>query len=175
MLSGAAGFTYGHNSVMRFYEGTGAGAFGVRYPWKDVLHGPAAASVVKMAEFVGRILKETAVEAVWQKVYPEEYLENVCGPCREMLRGISVWREEQREERVMAWRIGRYRLFYLYTGCSVYLCLDENCEAWWFDPDSGAESRIGRFDVECDSVEIRFKPPAGDFTRRDWLLFLKAD
>lgn len=173
VLSGAAGFTYGHNSIMQFYTGKEEGAFGVRYPWKDALHGPAAASVAIMAELIQKMFDEVAEDAMKQGEKTEEYMEYNCRSCREMLCGESVWKEEQKEERVMAWKIGRYCLFYLYTGRQVELHLYDDYEAWWFDPSNGVWSWIDRLEITGAGQEISFIPPIGDFSHRDWMLILK--
>ena len=42
LLAGAAGFTYGHNAVMQFWDGASAGSFGVRQRWDVALHAPGS-------------------------------------------------------------------------------------------------------------------------------------
>ena len=42
VLSGAAGFTYGHNSVMQGRNRIGAAAYGARRPWKEAMDSAAA-------------------------------------------------------------------------------------------------------------------------------------
>lgn len=175
VLSGAAGFTYGHNSIMQFYTGEGTGAFRVRYPWRDALHGPAAASVVIMADLIQKMFDEAAEDAVRQGEKPEEYMERNCRSCQTMLRKESIWKEEQKEERVITWKIGKYCLFYSYTGCPVHLSLRDDYEMWWFDPSNGVWSWIGRIETACVEQEAGFYPPVGDFSHRDWLLILKED
>lgn len=175
VLSGAAGFTYGHNSVMQFYTGEGAGAFRVRYPWQDALHGPAAAFVAVMAELIQRMFDEVAEDAANRGESPEQYMEQRCKSCRTMLRGEAAWKEEQKEDRIMAWQIGKYYLFYLYTGQPVHMSLHDDYEAWWFDPSNGIWSWIDRVEAACAEREISFCPPVGDFSHRDWLLILKEE
>ena len=41
VFAGAAGHTYGHNSIMQFYDNLSEeGAFGARYLWSDAVHHP---------------------------------------------------------------------------------------------------------------------------------------
>ena len=42
LMAGAAGFTYGHNAIMQFYNGQGTPAFGARQTWDVALHAPGS-------------------------------------------------------------------------------------------------------------------------------------
>ncbi len=42
LLAGGAGFTYGHNAIMQFWDGVGPGEFGVRQRWDVALHAPGS-------------------------------------------------------------------------------------------------------------------------------------
>lgn len=172
VLAGACGFTYGHNSIMQFYEGSGKGAFFVRLHWKDALHAPACDAIVHMKMIMEPILKEH-----WQNAGSGEYL----------LGGNCVWQEEQKEERIMAFHGGPNILCYTFTGKPIELdggkvraylkgIVDiSHCEVngWWMNPESGVESYLGLVDVNEDM--IRFAVPEGDDTHRDWVLILRAE
>lgn len=174
VLAGAAGFTYGHNSIMQFYRGKGSGAFFVKYHWEDALHSPACAAVAKMAEFIQGIFNETSEKAKELGENPVEYMEQNCGSCVNLLIEESAWSDEQKEERIMAWKIGEYHLFYSYTGKAVQIYADKNYDAWWLDPENGVQSWVGQTHNEKTQGEtVTFQPPKGDFSHGDWLLVLK--
>lgn len=170
VLSGAAGFTYGHNSVMQFYKGKGVGAFSVKYSWQDALHAPGCASVCNMAEIMQEIFSEIADEAVKKQMDPVSYMEQKCHPCEWLLCGVSTWKEEMREDRIMAYAAGKYILCYSYSGCEIHIRPGSDCEAWWVDPESGNFSRIG--EIKNKKEGLCFIPPQGDFRHKDWLLLL---
>lgn len=172
VLAGACGFTYGHNSVMQFFNGMGEGAFYVRLPWKDALHAPACDSMSHMNRVMNQVLMEN-----WQNA----------GPAQNLLGGASVWKEEQKEERIMAFHAGPWLLCYSYSGAEVELDVEKmrkyasslstgssdpsvvRCS--WMNPESGVESYIGSRKMEGDIM--RFQTPAGDEAHDDWLLILE--
>lgn len=163
VLSGAAGFTYGHNSIMQFYKGEGQGAFFVKYPWKDALHAPGAASICHMAQVMKEILNENP--------------SSICRPCEELLSGPSAWQDDQTTERILAYAAGNYILCYSYEGLPVTLRFPEQnsgkaLKAWWLDPENGVKSYIGTLDI--DDAPMSFTPPEGDFGHSDWLLILRC-
>jgi len=55
LLAGAAGFTYGHNAIMQFWDGTTPGAFGVRDLWRDAIDAPGAFQMVHLRRLMERI------------------------------------------------------------------------------------------------------------------------
>ena len=187
VLSGAAGFTYGHNSIMQFYESGTTGAFFVKYPWKDALHAPGCASVSLMGKFMQEIFDElinramadrrcgTHMEGDGNTQMPAQYVQGLCGPCESILSGGSAWKAGDGEARIMAFRAGEYILCYTYTGAPICLALDADYSwrAWWMDPESGVRSFAGTVEGSGEGRALTFTPPAGDFTHRDWLLILK--
>lgn len=49
VFAGAAGHTYGHNSIMQFYDNLSEeGAFGARYLWSDAVHHPGGAQMIHL-------------------------------------------------------------------------------------------------------------------------------
>ena len=169
VLAGAAGFTYGHNSIMQFYPGYGQGAFFVRYPWKDAIHGPAGMSAAAMGRFMQKLFDQGVRDALAQGADPAAWIQENFKPCPDILRGDSRWSQKQREDRIMAYQAGTIRLCYTWTGRPICLTIPGPCEAWWMDPVCGALSRIGTVKA---SGTYTFAPPAGDFDHKDWLLVL---
>ncbi|MBS5523111.1 MAG: family 78 glycoside hydrolase catalytic domain [Clostridiales bacterium] len=175
VLAGAAGFTYGHNSIMQFYTGAEEGAFCVCYPWQDAIHAPAAAAAAHMARVMREIFSEVTGKALRMGVEPSAYVSSVCGPCENLLAGASAWKEEQRAERILAFAAGDYLLCYTYEGKEVTLKLPKNEElrAWWLDPASGIRSYIGH--KNTSDALLHFTPPQGDFDHSDWLLIVRRE
>lgn len=171
VLSGAAGFTYGHNSIMQFYDGTGTAAFFASYFWKDALHAPGATAVCRMADIIQGIFDEIAEEAARNQKDPAEVMEESCYSCESLLCGSSAWREEMQEERIMAYAAGRYLICYSYSGREICIHPGSDCTAWWVDPENGGFSRIG--EVKDTEDGMQFTPPQGDFQHRDWALLLE--
>ena len=49
VFAGAAGHTYGHNSIMQFYRDLSQkGAFGAKYLWSDAIHHPGGAQMIHL-------------------------------------------------------------------------------------------------------------------------------
>lgn len=171
VLSGAAGFTYGHNSIMQFYDGTGSGDFSVKYSWQDALHAPGAASVCRMSGIMQEIFDEIAEDAVRNQQAPAEAMEKNCYSCESLLCGSSAWKENMQEERIMAYAAGNYLLCYSYTGREICINPMSDCIAWWIDPSDGTISRIGK--IRNTEEGMKFTAPQGDFQHKDWALLLK--
>ncbi len=189
VLSGAGGFTYGHNSIMQFYKGTGQGAFFVHIPWRDALHGPGGMCAAIMGRFMESLLNREVKKANTLGKDPVYWIQKHFFPCEDILTGPSQWEEDQKEERVIAFLAGSVILCYTWVSQPIsieisgkwlekffdsLLDLHQNpisFEAWWMDPSSGEESRIGLCHVPGP---LTFTPPAGDFDHTDWLLLLKA-
>lgn len=177
VLAGACGFTYGHNSIMQFYNGVGEGAFFVKLPWKDALHAPGSDAMTVLARLMNQILPMH-----WQNA----------GMAKEMLAGDCIWQEEQKEERILVFQAGPWVLCYTYSGKTIKLdgsCLkkiiriqeEENgqnlanpkAEYWWINPVTGVESYSGSFEIQEET--ILFPVPRGDDSHQDWLLLLCMD
>ncbi|MDO5425105.1 MAG: DUF4038 domain-containing protein [Eubacteriales bacterium] len=170
VLAGAAGFTYGHNSIMQFYTGEGPSSFFAKYPWKDSLHAPALGAVTHMAHFMQGVFDEVTDEAVRLGEDPAQYVEKVCKPCEDILEGDCAWNEAQKEDRILAFAAGNTILCYTYTGRPVTVKLEKDGEAWWLDPENGVKSYLGKT-VKGTGT---FTPPVGDFQHSDWLLIVKV-
>lgn len=171
VLAGAAGFTYGHNSIMQFYTGEGKSAFFARLPWMDSLHAPACDAMVHMKRIMEKVLSESWKDA---------------GCANELLGGSCVWQENQQEERILCFRGGEYILCYSYSGRAIELegrrlmeyaasvtgkAGSHKAKGWWMYPESGVESYFGAVEVGGDNICLG--TPEGDESHSDWLLILK--
>ena len=156
VLAGAAGFTYGHNSIMQFYSGDGTepGAYGCTIHWKDAIHAPACDNMSKLVQLMNSIPYEKGMAA----------------------QHLLAYKQGQKYARILAFAGEDYALFYDYSGRDIALVphplAGEAVDAWWFDPVSGTESYIGR--VAMTEEIMTFKCPNGTFTHTDWVLKLKA-
>ena len=155
VLAGAAGFTYGHSSIMQFYTGDGTepGAYGCTVNWKDAIHAPGGDNMSKMAALM-RSVDFTKGKAA---------------------QHLLAYKQGQRYSRILAYAGDDYALFYDYAGRDIELnphpLPGKAVDAWWFDPVSGTESYIGKFAMK-DEI-MTFKVPVGTFTHKDWVLKLK--
>lgn len=155
VLAGAAGFTYGHSSIMQFYTGDGTepGAYGCTVNWKDAIHAPGGDNMSKMAALM-RSVDFTKGKAA---------------------QHLLAYKQGQRYSRILAYAGDDYALFYDYVGRDIELnphpLPGKAVDAWWFDPVSGTESYIGKFAMK-DEI-MTFKVPVGTFTHKDWVLKLK--
>lgn len=125
VLSGAAGHTYGHNSIMQFYADTSKpGEFGAKYLWEDAIHHPGGAQMSH--------LKHLMESVDFQNGKPAEgYLLNTQG---ERYDHISVFAGEE------------YLIVYTFTGRELVLDLSayegKKLAAYWMDPVTGAKTFI---------------------------------
>lgn len=155
VLAGACGFTFGHSSIMQFYEGDGTepGAYGCTINWKDAVHSPASDNMSKMAALMRSVDFEKGHAA----------------------QNILAYKEGLRYNRISAFAGEDFALFYDYTGRKIEIKANaiagEYIDAWWFDPVSGTESYIGKF--KQDKI-LTFTPPVGTFTHQDWVLKIKT-
>lgn len=139
VFAGAAGHTYGHNSIMQFYHDLSSpGAFGARYLWSDAIHHPGGAQMIH--------LKKLMESVDYQAGHPaQEYLLSPQG---------------EKYDRISVFAGGDYLLAYTYTGREIGLSLKAyqgiTLEAYWMDPVTGMNSFIG--DV-TGKEEASFLPP----------------
>lgn len=151
VLEGAAGFTYGHSSIMQFFTGEGKGAYGASIPWKDAVHSPGSDSMSHLASLMGQV--------PFYKGRPgERYL--AC-PQGEKYERIAVMAGEE------------FALFYTYTGRTIAVKEEifggKAAKAWWFSPNTGVMSYIG-----CRAASLlTFTPPVGEYPDKDWVLVLR--
>lgn len=155
VLAGAAGFTFGHSSIMQFYTGDGTkpGAYGCTIHWMDAIHSPGCDNMSKMAQLMNSVAYEKGKAA----------------------QHLLAYKEGLRYNRISAFAGEDYALFYDYTGRTIDVKANplkgEEVEAWWFDPVSGTESYAGRYN---QNQIMSFHPPVGTFTHQDWILKLKS-
>ena len=150
LLAGAAGFTYGSNAIMQFWQGVEPGAFGVFETWQEALHNPGSMQMTH----VRRLMEEIH----WQSGQPaQELLPDNTG---------------KQYEYNLALKTDRALIVYTYSGkpFSVNTCTLGETDAWWFDPVSGGKSYFGRIPAQ---EKAQFLPPDRRCDQNDWILLLK--
>ncbi len=150
LLAGAAGFTYGSNAIMQFWQGVEPGAFGVFETWQEALHNPGSMQMTH----VRRLMEEIH----WQSGQPaQELLPDNTG---------------KQYEYNLALKTDRALIVYTYSGkpFSVNTCALGETVAWWIDPVSGGKSYFGRIPAQ---EKAQFLPPDRRCDQNDWILLLK--
>ena len=148
LLAGAAGFTYGHNAIMQFWNGTGKGDFGVRQRWEVALHSPGS--------FQMRHLRRLMEAIDWQSGRnAQEYLVDDSGV---------------EDARNLCFATPGALVVYCYGGAPFGVRLDAlpfKSAAFWYSPALGGLSPLA---LPADGV---FAPPAATPSRMDdWALVL---
>lgn len=154
LLSGAAGYAYGHNSVWQIRKKGELGPIPVLQDWKDALDQPGAEHM--------RHLKDVFVSRPFHKLSPAQSL--VAGPNP----------KDENHIRAAIANDGSFAMIYLAKGQKVTLepieLASHTAVAWWFDPRTGKSTQIGT--LATDALP-EFCPPSSG-TGHDWLLILDA-
>ena len=152
LLAGAAGFTYGHNAIMQFWDGVGQADFGCRQLWTAALHSPGS--------FEMRHLRRLMEAIRWQEgCNAQELLADDSGV---------------EDDRNLCFLTPCALCAYTYTGEPFGVRLDGlpfRPTAYWFHPKLGG---LSPFLMDPTGW---FEPPADtEAAREDWvLLLLDAD
>ena len=151
VFAGACGFTYGHNSVMQFYQpGDRKGDFGAKKYWFDGIHDPGAG---QMKHLKNLILSRTYFERI-----PDQSL---------------IADQGTRYDYLAATRGKDYAFVYSYTGRDMKVFTEKlsgkKTEASWFNPRDGSISIIGVF---ANEGTMNFDPPGEPQDGNDWVLVL---
>lgn len=153
VFAGACGFTYGHNSIMQFYEDGDKGSFGVNENWFDVLNAHGA---YQMHYLKNLILSKPYYERV---------------PDQSMVVGNG-----ERYDYVAATRGQKYAFFYTYNGrefsVEASVLKAKHLKATWLNPRNGYTEEIGVFD---NHGILNFNPPGLQVDGNDWVLILEKD
>lgn len=153
VFAGAAGFTYGENSVMQFYTAAeGAGAYGVTNDWKKGLQSPGA---MQMQFLKKLILSKDQLARV-----PDEGLVNNQG---------------SRYDHLAATRGNDYAFIYTYTGRKISAnlgrCKGSKVKCSWYNPRNGKYQLIGT--IENKGIKI-FTAPGIEKNGNDWVLVIES-
>jgi len=153
VFAGAAGHTYGNNSVMQFYNGKGHGAFGASEVWREALKDPGSTQMQYLAKLM----------------LSRPYLDRV--PDQSVIAGENG----SKYDYVVATRGNNYLFAYTYTGRPIRLRTEAlrgaSIQAAWYSPRDGSRQSIGTF----KNAGVReFAPPGKAVPGNDWVLILDA-
>ena len=152
VFAGGAGFTYGHNAVMQYYnQGDKDASFFPRQDWKTGL----------MAEAAGQMRH--------LKKLMESYSYFDRMPAQEL-----VVENGEKYERVLATKGKNFALFYVYDGKEFkantrYLEFIAS-KGNWFNPRTGTKEKIPAFK---NKGVVSFNPPGEKQNGNDWVLILE--
>jgi len=155
VFAGAAGFTYGNNSVMQFYDPEktkNAGAYGATRNWRDAIQDPGA----KQMKHLFSILKS-------------------CGMLeREPAQNIFTSNTGLQHRHLVACRSENRVMVYAYCGQTFGVKMDLlGCSfysASWLCPRDGSRVEVG--EIRSNGAII-FDPPGDASEGSDWVLFLE--
>lgn len=152
VFAGGAGFTYGHNAVMQYYnQGDKDASFFPRQDWKTGL----------MAEAAGQM------KHLKKLMESYSYFDRV--PAQEL-----VVDNGEKYERVLATKGKNYALFYVYNGREFktdarYLkFVVTKCN--WFNTRTGTKEKVSAFK---NKGIVSFNPPGEQQNGNDWVLILE--
>jgi Protein of unknown function (DUF4038)/Putative collagen-binding domain of a collagenase len=152
VFAGGAGFTYGHNAVMQFYEPGDTGiSFFPRQNWKMGLNAEAATQM----KYLKKLMQSYS------------YFDRV--PAQEL-----VYANGEKYERVLATKGKNYALFYVYDGkefrADTQWLKFIAAKGSWFNPRTGLREKIAAFK---NKGVIDFNPPGKKQNGNDWVLILE--
>jgi hypothetical protein len=158
LFSGACGHTYGHHSIWQFWQPDRKPVNNPLLPWRAALDQPGAGQMQH-----GRRLIES--RPILTRIPDDSLL--VPAPVATAVPGAGRYRYvATRDER------GRYAFVYAPIGRSFSVRFDKlvgsTLRAWWFDPRTGAATRIGDYPKEGTR---EFTPPQPG-EELDWVLVL---
>jgi hypothetical protein len=151
VFAGAAGYTYGHNSVMQMYKPQDQKrAYGAKGFWFDEIN---AAGATQM-----NFLKNLMLSRPYFERIPDQSL---------------IVDQGTRYDYIAATRGINYAFIYTYTGRSFKVNVNdfngERMSASWFDPRTGTTNEVGEILV---AGVTEFDPPGSPEAGNDWVLIL---
>jgi len=153
VFAGGAGFTYGHNAVMQFFQpGDKGSAYGAKKYWRQALNDTGALQMHHLRQLI----------------------ESHTGADRREDETL-VLNNGKRYDRLAVLRGDRYALIYTFMGRNILVRLGrltgKKIAASWFDPRSGAYTDAGNF---SNTGTRQFDPPGKPSPGNDWVLVLKS-
>jgi hypothetical protein len=154
VFAGGCGFTYGHNSVMQFYnKGDKDANFGPKTEWEDAL-------VAKGAVQIQYLKKLMLSKPYFERIPDQSLIADEIGA---------------KYDRLSATRGKQYAFVYTYTGRNISVVLGKiagkNVKASWFDPRTGQSQPI---DTYPNQGTKEFNPPGEPKNGNDWVLVLES-
>ena len=152
VLSGGAGFTYGHNAVMQFHNGIGTGDFNCKQSWRE--------GIKEIGSSQMQYLKQLMLSTKLSNFIPDQSM---------------VQNQGSRYDYIVASRNNQMALLYTYTGRSIKVNMGKidgaKLSASWYDPRTGKYMKQGIF-KNVGTVE--FDAPGDVKAGNDWVLVLST-
>ena len=153
VLSGACGFTYGHNAVMQFYKPGTKGAYGCKEPWQKALNDSGAKEMI----FIKSLLLS------------EPYFDRVPD------QSIIAKDQGEKYDYLVASKGKDFAFIYTCNGRVIPLNLGKisgkQIIARWYNPKNGNYTLIGPY---SNKGVKEFYPPGKIQNGNDWVLVLKS-
>jgi hypothetical protein len=155
VFAGAAGFTYGNNSIMQFYTlSEERGAYGAAVDWRDDLNAAGA----------------------WQMRHLRRLIESK--PMLERVPAQDLLVQHNTRDRY-AWQVATrgadYAFVYTYMGDPIRIRPNilpgDELRASWFNPRTGGKTLIGTVN---NHEAMRFVPAGTPTPGNDWVLILES-
>jgi len=155
VFAGAMGHTYGHGSIMQFYNDLAAkGAYGLNVQWQDALHHDGSSHMTHLASLMNDINF------------------TIGGQAEDLLVGP----QKEKYDRIATFASDEYILCYLYNHQEFELNLssykDKKLEMYWFDPVTGTYSYI---DQVSGLEKLKIKTPKKPGLDHDWVLYIEVN
>jgi len=154
VFAGAAGHTYGHNSIMQFHRPTDKGsAYGSKKYWYNALNDEGAREMI----YVKRLMLS------------KSYFDRVPD------QSLVVGEQGEKYNYIAATRGNDYAFIYDYAGKPFEVRMGKiagsNVKANWYSPKNGSKKSIGTF---VNKGFRKFDPPGEQKDGNDWVLILES-
>jgi hypothetical protein len=154
VFAGAAGFTYGENSIMQFHnQGDGDANFGVNNTWKATINATGALQMQNLSRLMlGR-------KSFFDRVPAQE---------------IIIDNSGDKYEHLMATKAGSFAMVYSYTGKNFKVDLSKigftvRNVSWYNPSNAGITSQL----INAGSRILQLDPPGEPAPGNDWVLILE--
>jgi len=153
VFAGAAGHTYGHNSVMQMHKPTDTtSAYGSKKYWNQALNDSGATQMV--------FLKNLMLSKPYFDRIPDQSL--IAGQQGEKYNYLAATRGKD------------YLFIYDYTGRDFTVNMGkiegEKVRGAWYNPRNGSRNVVGTF---ANKGQLKFHPPGSEQEGNDWVLILE--
>ena len=154
VFAGAAGHTYGHNSVMQMHKPSDKGsAYGSKKYWNNALNDNGARQMIFLKKLI----------------LSKPYFDRV--PDQSLIAG----EQGEKYNYLVATRGNDYAFIYDYTGKPFEVRMGKitgsSVKASWYDPRNGTKKSIGSF---SNKGFKKFDPPGEQKDGNDWVLILES-
>lgn len=153
VLSGAAGYTYGHSAVMQFFRKGDNPAYGNKELWTSAINAPGAGQMI----YIKKLMEEF--------------------PFTEGVADASIIANQGKQyDYLPAIKGKKYALIYTYNGRKLAVNLGkiegDKVTASWYNPRNGEKTQIGDFD---NKGKKEFQPSGKKEDGNDWVLILSSN